>query len=68
MPASYAPNNNWQAVLTICLASSTGHLLPGIFYRKKLDRFDVLILDDIGYVQQSREEMEVVNFHPLVVF
>jgi DNA replication protein DnaC len=26
---------------------------------KKLDRFDVLILDDIGYVQQSREEMEV---------
>jgi DNA replication protein DnaC len=27
---------------------------------KKLDRFDVLILDDIGYVQQSREEMEVL--------
>jgi DNA replication protein DnaC len=26
---------------------------------KKLDRFDVLILDDIGYLQQSREEMEV---------
>jgi DNA replication protein DnaC len=26
----------------------------------KLDRFDVLILDDIGYVQQSREEMEVL--------
>ena len=25
---------------------------------KKLARFDVLILDDIGYVQQSREEME----------
>ena len=23
---------------------------------KKLDRYDVLILDDIGYVQQSREE------------
>ena len=31
---------------------------------KKLDRFDVLILDDIGYVQQSREEMEVL-FTPL---
>ena len=27
---------------------------------KKLDRCDVLILDDIGYVQQSREEMEVL--------
>ena len=27
---------------------------------RKLDRFDVLILDDIGYVQQSREEMEVL--------
>lgn len=27
---------------------------------KKLDRFDVVILDDIGYVQQSREEMEVL--------
>jgi DNA replication protein DnaC len=27
---------------------------------KKLDRFDVLILDDIGYVQQNREEMEVL--------
>ena len=25
-----------------------------------LDRFDVLILDDIGYVQQSRDEMEVL--------
>ena len=24
---------------------------------KKLDRYDVLILDDIGYVQQSREEL-----------
>jgi len=27
---------------------------------KKLDRFDVVVLDDIGYVQQSREEMEVL--------
>jgi len=27
---------------------------------KKLDRFDVVFLDDIGYVQQSREEMEVL--------
>ncbi len=27
---------------------------------RKLDRFELLILDDIGYVQQSREEMEVL--------
>lgn len=27
---------------------------------KKLDRYSVVFLDDIGYVQQSREEMEVL--------
>lgn len=27
---------------------------------KILDRFDIIILDDIGYVQQDREEMEVL--------
>ena len=27
---------------------------------RRLDRFDVLILDDIGYLQQSREQMEVL--------
>ena len=27
---------------------------------RKLDGFDVVLLDDIGYVQQSREEMEVL--------
>jgi DNA replication protein DnaC len=27
---------------------------------RKLDRFDGIILDDLGYVQQSREEMEVL--------
>jgi DNA replication protein DnaC len=27
---------------------------------KKLDRMDAIILDDLGYVQQSREEMEVL--------
>jgi DNA replication protein DnaC len=27
---------------------------------KKLDRFEIVVLDDIGYVQQSREEMEVL--------
>ncbi len=30
------------------------------FELRRLDRFDVLILDDIGYVQQSRDEMEVL--------
>lgn len=27
---------------------------------KKLDKFDVVILDDIGYIQQERDEMEVL--------
>lgn len=27
---------------------------------RRLDQFDVVILDDIGYVQQNREEMEVL--------
>ncbi len=27
---------------------------------KKLDRFEAIVLDDLGYVQQSREEMEVL--------
>jgi DNA replication protein DnaC len=27
---------------------------------RRLDRFEVLMLDDIGYVQQSRDEMEVL--------
>jgi DNA replication protein DnaC len=29
-------------------------------YFKRLRQFDVVILDDLGYVQQSREEMEVL--------
>ena len=35
------------------MAQSLGQL-------RRLDRFQVVILDDIGYVQQSREEMEVL--------
>ncbi len=27
---------------------------------KKLQKFEALIIDDLGYVQQSREEMEVL--------
>ena len=29
-------------------------------FLRKLDAFDVVLLDDIGYIQQSREEMEVL--------
>src|SRR5271170_1054992 len=29
-------------------------------YLKRLSKFDVLIIDDLGYVQQNREEMEVL--------
>jgi len=31
---------------------------------KKLSKFDAVIIDDIGYVQQSREEMEVLFTFP----
>ncbi|MEZ4709962.1 MAG: hypothetical protein R3A44_22340 [Caldilineaceae bacterium] len=31
---------------------------------RRLDRYEVIILDDIGYVQQSRDEMEVLPFWP----
>jgi DNA replication protein DnaC len=27
---------------------------------KRLDKFEALLIDDIGYVQQDREEMEVL--------
>jgi len=27
---------------------------------RKLDHFDAIILDDLGYVKQDREEMEVL--------
>ena len=40
------------------LQAKAEHRLPEAL--KKLDRFEVIILDDIGYVQQSREEMEVL--------
>lgn len=29
-------------------------------YMKKLSKFDVILIDDIGYIQQGREEMEVL--------
>ncbi len=40
------------------LAAKRDLKLSGLF--KKLSRYEVLVLDDLGYVQQSREEMEVL--------
>jgi DNA replication protein DnaC len=40
------------------LAAKKGLLLEEML--RKLDRFDVVLLDDIGYVQQDRQEMEVL--------
>jgi DNA replication protein DnaC len=40
------------------LAAKRDLKLPNLL--AKLERFDAVILDDLGYVQQSREEMEVL--------
>jgi DNA replication protein DnaC len=40
------------------LAAKRDLKLPNLL--AKLDRFEAVILDDLGYVQQSREEMEVL--------
>jgi DNA replication protein DnaC len=40
------------------LAAKRDLKLPGLL--KKLSGYEALILDDLGYVQQSREEMEVL--------
>ena len=40
------------------LAAKQALKLDGLL--KKLDRYAVVVLDDIGYVQQNREEMEVL--------
>lgn len=47
-------------LVTQLLAAKRDLKLPQAIAR--LQRFDVVIIDDIGYVQQSREEMEVL-FH-----
>ena len=39
------------------LSAKRDLLLPQLL--KKLGRYEALIIDDIGYVQQNREEMEV---------
>lgn len=45
-------------LVTQLLAAKRDLKLPAAL--AKLERFDAVILDDIGYVQQSREEMEVL--------
>ncbi len=45
-------------LVTQLLAAKRDLKLPAAL--AKLDRFEAVILDDIGYVQQSREEMEVL--------
>jgi DNA replication protein DnaC len=45
-------------LVTQLVAAKRDLKLPGAL--AKLERFDVVILDDIGYVQQSRDEMEVL--------
>lgn len=45
-------------LVTQLLAAKRDLKLPAAL--AKLDRFDAVVLDDIGYVQQSREEMEVL--------
>ena len=40
------------------LAAKRDLKLDGLL--RKLDRYEAVILDDLGYVQQSREEMEVL--------
>jgi DNA replication protein DnaC len=45
-------------LVTQLLAAKRDLRLPAVL--AKLERFDAIILDDLGYVQQSREEMEVL--------
>ena len=52
-----ATGTDWSETLQLLAAKRDLRLENEL---KKLDRYDVLILDDIGYVQQSREEMEVL--------
>jgi DNA replication protein DnaC len=46
--------------LTLSLVSFQGGTSGLSKLLKKLSRFDALIIDDLGYVQQSRQEMEVL--------
>ena len=47
----------FKLVQDLLVAKRDLALAPAI---KRLDRFDAVLIDDIGYVQQNREEMEVL--------
>jgi hypothetical protein len=51
------PNDNGTSVQRLLVAKRDLALEREL---DRLDRFDAVVLDDIGYVQQSREEMEVL--------
>jgi DNA replication protein DnaC len=55
LPVLYTPAFRLVSQL---LAAKREHKLPQAI--TKLQRFEAVILDDLGYVQQSREEMEVL--------
>jgi len=49
---------NCEILVQELLIAKRDFMLPAIL--KKLGRYKALIIDDIGYVQQNREEMEVL--------
>ena len=49
---------NCEMLVQELLVAKREYLLPAMV--KKLRRYEALIIDDIGYVQQNREEMEVL--------
>lgn len=49
---------NCEMLVQELLTAKREYLLPAML--KKLGRYEALIIDDIGYVQQNREEMEVL--------
>ena len=55
MRVLFVRRSNWSGRLLA--AKRDGRLEAAL---RRLDRFDAVILDDIGYVQQAREEMEVL--------
>jgi DNA replication protein DnaC len=55
IPVLFIPT--YKLVSQLLIAKGLNRLAPFI---KKLERFKAIILDDIGYVQQTREEMEVL--------
>lgn len=55
LPILFVPTYKLVAQL---LAAKRDCLLPS--FLKKLERYSAIALDDLGYVQQSRDEMEVL--------